>query len=611
MAEPKKMEYVPSMEDKKTLKRCDAMFDMARKSRMETERVWRDSEDLYMGNHWKGFKMPNFQNQVTLELIASAIDTMIPVLSSRPPKIDVMPVDYSDETIFAAENLQATIDELWQVRDLQNLIPEWLLDFLVYGTGIMKVRFNEMDERPDADVVDPFAIYVNPSATKLENAEWICQASPMPMWKIKELYKNGKYVEPQGNLDRYEAMKMNTAPTSDERVQVTDTQGKETHYYDSPQKAMEDLEERALVLEYFLRDGTIEYVEMEDENGKPYTQENYKYPGQVRQVVTSNGVLLYDGPTKYPFFNKENSLAHPFPYVVLKNAGSAHSFWGKPEPRRLKSVNLAMDRISSQLMDNIHLTANPMWVVDETADVTDQISNKPGSVIRKKGPGAVDMKTPGSMPSYVFNFYELLYDVFETVSGVNKATQGKEASNVTSGVQAQIYRQAATTKIDFKSRILDQAIQTLGQMWIAMISNMSLRPQNVSVVMPHQIEEKRSYIGIEYQNMKFNVRAKAGSMLPENKMYVENKIMQLAQMGLIADPEFIIENIDLPGKEKLLQRMRDERAAVEEQQQMMDQPLSEEELAGLGGNEDEIYRRMTEDPELMTRLENMSKRGEV
>ena len=50
---------------------------------------------------------------------------------------------------------------------------------------------------------------------------------------------------------------------------------------------------------------------------------------------------------------------------------------------------------------------------------------------------------------------------------------------------------------------------------------------------------------------------------------------------------------------------------VEEQQQMMDQPLSEEELAGLGGNEDEIYRRMTEDPELMTSLENMSKRGEV
>jgi hypothetical protein len=587
------------------------MFDMAKKSRADTESVWRDSEDLYMGNHWKGFKMPNYQNQVTLELIASSIDTMVPVLSSRPPKIDVMPVEYDDITIAAAQNLQATIDELWIVRDLQNMVPEWLLDFLIYGTGILKVRFNEDDDMPDADVVDPFAFYVNPSATKLEDAEWVMQASPMPMWKVKDMYENGEYVESQGNLEKYEAMKMNTAPLADERIQVTDTKGQETHYFDSAKKAMERMEERALVIECFMRDGTHEYVDMEDESGKAVKKKQYKYPTKVRQVVMANGVLLYDGPTKYPFFNKRHHLAHPFPYIVLKNSGSAHSFWGKPEPRRLKSLNLAMDRIASQIADNIHLTSNPMWVVDETADVVDQISNKPGAVVRKKGPGQVSMQSPASMPGYVFNFYELLYDMMETVSGVNKATQGKEASNVTSGVQAQIYRQAATTKIDFKSRSLDQAIQTLGSMWIAAIQNMSLRPHSVQVVLPTQIEEQRSFVGIEYQGMQFNVRAKAGSMLPENKMYVENKILQLAQMGLIQDPEFIIENVDLPGKEALLQKMRGERAAEADAEQQRQSPLSEEELAGLGGDEDEIYRQMTEDPELAERMLNMSARREV
>ena len=603
--------YTPSESDRKLIKRCEAMFDMAKKARNDTEKVWRDSEDLYMGNHWKGFKMPNYQNQVTLELIASTIDTMVPVLSSRPPKIDVMPVEYDQETLAAAQNLQSIIDELWVTRDLQNLVPEWLLDFLVYGTGILKVRFNEDDDLPDADVVDPFAFYVNPSATKLEDAEWVMQSSPMPMWQIRDLYDNGKYVEAQSNLDRFEAMKMNTAPLADERVQVTDTQGQETHYYDSPQKAMESLEERALVHECFMRDGTAEYVDMADENGNVVKKKKYVYPSKVRQVVFANGVLLYDGPTKYPFFNKRHHLAHPFPYVVLKNSGSAHSFWGKPEPRRLKSINLAMDRIASQMADNIHLTANPQWVVDETADVVDQISNKPGSVIRKKGPGQVSQQNPASMPGYVFNFYELLYDMMETVSGVNKATQGKEASNVTSGVQAQIYRQAATTKIDFKSRTLDQAIQTLGSMWIAAIQNMSLLPHSVRVVLPTQLEEQRSFIGIEYQGMQFNVRAKAGSMLPENKMYIENKILQLAQMGLITDPEFILDNIDLPGKELLLQKMRGERAAQAEAEQMQQTPFSEEELTALGSNEDEIYRQMSENPEMAERMMNMSARGEV
>ena len=87
-----------------------------------------------------------------------------------------------------------------------------------------------------------------------------------------------------------------------------------------------------------------------------------------------------------------------------------------------------MDRISSQISDNISLTSNPMFIVDETTGVDSQISNKPGQIIRKKGAGQVQMVQPPSMPNYVFNFYSLLNDVFETVSGVNKATQGKEAS---------------------------------------------------------------------------------------------------------------------------------------------------------------------------------------
>ena len=111
--------------------------------------------------------------------------------------------------------------------------------------------------------------------------------------------------------------------------------------------------------------------------------------------------------------------------------------------------------------------------------------------------------------------------------------------------------------------------------------------------------------------MDFNVRSKAVSMLPENKQYVENKILQLAQMGLIQDPEFILDNVDLPGKEVLLQKMRGQRAMDEEAQQRMQTPMSEEELAQLGGNEDEIFRRMQENPELAQRLENMSAQGEI
>ena len=56
----------------------------------------------------------------------------------------------------------------------KTLYLSFLLDYLVYGTGILKTQWNNADEMPDCDIVDPFNFYVNPSATKLENAEWVC-----------------------------------------------------------------------------------------------------------------------------------------------------------------------------------------------------------------------------------------------------------------------------------------------------------------------------------------------------------------------------------------------------------------------------------------------------
>lgn len=581
--------YQPSPQDKELIRKVNNMFGMARKSRSDVTKLWREAEGLYQGKHWEGFNLPKFKNQITVDLIASAIDTMIPILTNRPPKIDILSVTGDDRGMEIADTLQAFMDELWQIRDMQNMIPEFLLDYLVYGTGILKVHWNNVDDLPDCDVVDPFNFYVNPSATKLENAEWVCLVSPMPIYEIKERFENGKYVKPMSNLDKFSASTISTDTVAGEKVQVTDTKGQETNYYESMGKAMEDLEPRALVIECYMRDPSKEYVV--DEQGKQTSKR--KYPNGLRQVIISNGVLLYDGQTKYPFFNRENHIPHPFPFVTIKNTGSPHSFWGKPEPKRLKSLNLAMDRISSQVMDNIHLTANPMWVVDESAGVENQISNKPAQVIRKKGAGNVQMQSPPSMPAYVFNFYQLLGDVFETVSGVNKATQGKDSSSVTSGVQAQIYRQASTTKIDFKSRTVDQSVSVLGAMWVAMFKHLGNQIVRVNYVRKDGETEQRDMIGVMFRDVDMMVRAKAGSMLPENRMFVENKILQLAQLGIVQDPEYIVDNMELPGKDRLLKKIREEKAQAE-------QPMTPDQL---GSNEDEMYEALREDPSLMQKVD--------
>jgi len=577
--------YNPDDATQKIIREAQNRFAIARKAKAQTMKIWREAETLYSGQHWEGFNLPEFKNQMTLDLIAAAVDTMVPILSTRPPKIDVIAYGKEEEDRLIAETMQGVMDELWTVRDMMSVVPEWLLDFLIYGTGICKVHFRNDDDMPDCDVVDPYAFYVSPSATKLENADYVIYAAPMPLHEIREKYENGKYVSAQGNLGEYEAMKL--YQQSDEKggkqTKLKTTSG--GHFtVDDESQAMKELEPRALLIECMLKDPN--------------------FPNKMRMVTIANGVLLYNGNYKYPFFNRDNGLSHPFPYVHLKNSGSAHSFWGKPEPKRLKSINLAMDSITSQVLDNIALTANPMWVVDETAQVTDQISNRPGSIIRKKGPGSVQMQNPGSVPGYVFNYYQLMMDAFEIVSGVNPSTQGRADTNVTSGVQAQIMRQAASTKIEFKSRIVDQGIQQLGQMWLQMFLNLGTKIHWVSVTDPNGISEMRDVIGAAFKDRKMAVRAKAGSMLPENRAFLENKMLQLAQLGILTDQEYLLEHMELPGKERLLIKMQEQKEAMAAQQQQQ-QGMSE-----MGTDPEAIFQQLQDNPDLVAQMQGQVN-GEV
>ena len=577
--------YQPVGKELELIKRIKAMVDMAKKSRRKTTEIWRESEKLYMGEHWQGMNMPEFKNQLTLDMIANVIDTQIPIMSSKPPKIDVIAVGTNPESKFIAKVLQGQLDDLWYMRDMSSLVPEWLTDYLVYGTGIVKLNWNMHDDLPDCDIVDPFSFFINPSATKLENAQYIVHMAPRPLYEIQQLFPDkGKYVKTQGKLKEYEALKVTDVQQGNESlVQVTDTQGQETNYYEGESEAMENLEDRALLIEVWMRDGSIEYTNEDDKVGKP------KYQGGIRKVCMANDVILYDGPSKYQFLDKMNRCPYPFPFVVMKNGGSAHSFWGKPEPKRLKSINLALDRIASQVMDNVHLMANPMWIVDETADVADQINNKPGSVIRKRGPGSVTMASPSTMPGYVFNFYSLLVDMFETVSGVTKATMGKQEPNVTSGVQAQVYRSAATSKIDFKARQLDASIQVLGQMWIAMIKNLGTEMHTMEMKDNENNTAEVSYIGQEFNETDTMVRARVGSMLPDNRAYIEEKILSLVQMGLIQDPEYILEHMQIPGVERMIAEMREK-----------NQKMTPDDFKGM--SEDEIFQQLQQNPNMMSKM---------
>lgn len=591
--------YKPSEKDQKILDRVLKMFELSKNAQKDIIQDWREAEKLYLGDHWSGVDMPNHKNKLTLDLVGSAIDTMIPILNSRPPKVDVLAYGGDKKDHDASHMLQSVMDEIWNLRNMGGRLTEMLLDYLVYGTGIVKIYHNYVDDMPDGKVCDPFSFFINPSATSLDNAEWVIYASPTPLYQIQELYpEKGKFVKNEGRLDKFEALRVGQ---KNGRSVIRASEGSGSDYYRSDQSASSDFEERALLIECYMRDGSHKYATEEDVH--KYGDDLKLQPG-VRKICMTRDVVLENSFTKYPFFNRNNHINHPFPYVVVKNMGSAHHFWGRPEPRRLKSLNLALDRISSQIMDNVHLTANPMWVVDSTADVQDQITNKPGQIIRKRGAGQVSMQSPGSMPSYVFNLYQMLLDMFETISGVNKATQGKADTNVTSGIQAQIYQKASSTKIDHKARAVEQGITELGQKWLTMFINMGTKVANIPFTNPLGEVEYMQVMGVLMQGADIQVRAKPGSTLPENRAFLEQKILQLAQLGLIDDPMYLVQHLQLPGKELIMNMMADKQAQEETAMREEMTAKSEEGMAKIGQTPESAFDYLRKNPEIAEQMTN-------
>jgi len=78
----------------------------------------------------------------------------------------------------------------------------------------------------------------------------------------------------------------------------------------------------------------------------------------------------------------------------------------------------------------------------------------------------------------------------------------------------------------------------------------------------------------------------------------------LAQMGLITDPEFIIENVDLPGKERLLRKMREQREGQQAIEAQQASPLSTDEMGELGTDEEQIFNRLSRDTGMADRIIN-------
>ena len=442
---------------------------------------------------------------------------------------------------------------------------------------------------------DPFHCYPDPDCNDINDSEsrgfWYVR--PVTTSRLKAKYpKFAKQIK--GDIvDFISKEKTNIKNSMGSDYQNTDKQMPE---YVIGQTCSYDTKiEKTLVFEAFLKPSDVEEIEETetDDNGmesKKYTIKK-KYPNG-RHIVIANGLLLLD-EDELPY---EDGL---IPYSKYNNYILPREFFGVSEIEQLKPSQVVFNKILAFALDSMALMGNPIWISDDPNLDTDNLTNKPGMVVPKTPGSTVTREMGVPLNPGFMQILDRIVGWFNDQAGQSEFSRGNTEGAVTAASAIEQLISASRQRVRQKQRNLDEYLKTVGRQYanrvfqfysvpkIYRITNddgselfmkMSVETREgdngeavrVAKVAPFNQTEKGELVQGEERELiikgNFDIRVKTGSDLPFEAADKERKALALYDRQII-DAEEVLDQINMPNKEKILQRLAEREQMLMQQQQ--------------------------------------------
>ena len=517
---------------------------------MGYDQLWRRMVDLYRGKHWPNTTISN-EDLIAVNLAFSTVNVIAPAVSVNHPKIVVTPNQPEDED--RAAFVEAVVNHLWRHHDFRKPFRRSVKDFLIFGHGWLKVGWNfveqertlsdtERDElfidavgetdmfamenpemagdlptdeqmaasipdtammvvedQPFIERVSPYDIYIDPEATCLEDAQWICQRIVRP---LEEAKKDKRYkASARKNLGADSVLNPMFTPTDREQQD----------------QYLQDIVDRTVIFEF------------------------YDIVNNKMSVLAQNGEEFLVDPIPMPYVYGQ-------PFVMLRNYDVPDYFYPMGDLEAIESLQEELDKTRSQLVNARKRYARKYLFHERSfgpegreALEADEDGRLVPVVDENKSLNEVVIPMPQTpLSPEIYNYSAIIEQDINTVSGVSEYARGSMPEIRRTATEASIIADAQNARAADKLAIIEIGIGHLARRVIQLMQQFMTGEQMAQVA---DRGGENLFVPFERDDIigEYDFSVEGGSTQPMNETIRKQQAVSLMNavaplVGVVIDP---------------------------------------------------------------------------
>lgn len=468
--------------------------------------AWRRFIDLYRGRHYEYLTE---EDRLLVNISFSTVNVIAPSVAVNYPKITVNSRRPDDAP--RAIITEAIVNYWWRHYEIRPEFRRAVKDFLIVGHGWVKCGYRYVEEgkdddpditieleegkdansvdptvvvvedRPFAERVSPFDVFVDPDGTSMNDVNWIAQRVRRP---LKEVRADKRY----NATARRECAPSSWGRISDEYVFHREV-------YDKDEQ----------------------YVEV---------WEFYDLRKRTMCVFAEGGDQFLVAPKPMPY-----AFGHPF--VMLRNYDVPDEFYPIGELEAIEPLQRELNETRTQMMNHRKRFARKYLYRESAFDsqgrslLASEADNVMIPVQSDENLGNVIAPLPAVItPPEFYNQSNLIANDIETISGVSEYMRGQMPEMKRTATEASIIADAANARAADKLATIELSISDVASR-LVQLAQQFMDTEQVARIVGKNGDPVWVTFDADYISGEFDFEVESGSTAPNNESFRRQQALQL------------------------------------------------------------------------------------